>query len=74
MITFRTEKPIADSSSPSQQNLIGSKVKSKEHCDNTSEVMKLQVGDKVLLSDENERQGISCKLSAQWIGPYTIRD
>ena len=35
---------------------------------------KLQVGDKVLLFDETVRRGRSRKLSAQWIGPYTITE
>jgi len=34
----------------------------------------LQVGDKVLLFDETVRRGRSRKLSAQWIGPYTIME
>jgi len=34
--------------------------------------MKLQVGDKVLLFYATVRRARSRKLSAQWIGPYTI--
>ena len=55
-------------------NLITSKSKSKEHYDKTSGHMKLQVGYKVLLFDETVRQGRSRKLSAQWIGLYTITE
>ena len=55
-------------------NLIASKGKSKEHYDKTSGEMKLQVGDKVLLLDETVRRDRSRKLSAQWIGPYTITE
>ena len=51
------------------KNLIACKGKSKEHYDKTSGEMKLQVGDKVLL-----RRGRSLKLSAQWIGPYTVTE
>jgi hypothetical protein len=36
--------------------------------------MKLQLGDKVLLFDETVRRGRSRKLSAQWIGPYTLTE
>ena len=32
----------------------------------------MEVGDKVLLFDETVRRGRSRKLSAQWIGLYTI--
>jgi len=56
------------------RNLIASKGKSKEHYDKTSGETKLQVGDKVLLFDETVRRGRSRKLSAQWIGPYTITE
>jgi len=54
--------------------LIASKSKSKENYGKTSGEMKLQVGDKVLLFDETVLQGRSHKLSAQWIGPYTITE
>jgi hypothetical protein len=56
------------------QNLIACKGKSKEHYDKTSGEMQLQVGYKVLLFDEIVRRGRSRKLSAQWIGPYTIME
>jgi hypothetical protein len=56
------------------KNLIGSKGESKKRCDKTSGVMKLQVGDKVLLFDETVRRDRSRKLSAQWIGPYIITE
>jgi hypothetical protein len=56
------------------RNLIASKSKSKEHYDKTSGEVKLQVGDKVLLFDETVRRGRSRKLSAQWIGPYTLTE
>jgi len=57
-----------------QKNLIASKSKSKENYDKTSGEMKLQIGDKVLLFDETVRRGRSRKLSAQWIGLYTITE
>ena len=56
------------------KNLIVSKGKSKNHCDETARPLKLQVGDKVLLFDETVRRGRSRKLSAHWIGPYTITE
>jgi len=56
------------------KNLIACKGKSKEHYDKTSGKMKRQVGDKILLFDETVRRGRSRKLSAQWIGPYTITE
>jgi len=53
---------------------IACKGKRKEHYDKTSGEMKWQVGDKVLLFDETVRRGRSRKLSAQWIGPYTVTE
>ena len=35
---------------------------------------KLQVGDKGLLFDVTVRRGRARKLSAQWLGPYTITE
>jgi len=55
-------------------NLIESKGKGKDHYDNTAGQTKLQVGGKVLLFDETERHGRSRKLSAQWLGLYTITE
>ena len=55
------------------QSLIKSKEKSKEYYDQNAEQSKFKTGDiKVLLFDETVRRGRSRKLSAQWIGPYTI--
>jgi cobyrinic acid a,c-diamide synthase len=56
------------------KNLIESKGKSKEHYDKTAGQTKLQVGDKVLLFDETVCRGRSHKLSAQWLGLYTITE
>ena len=56
------------------QNLIGCKEKSKVHYDQTTGTTNLQVGDEVLLFDETVRRGRSRKLSAQWLGPYTITE
>jgi len=56
------------------KKLIESKDKSKEYYDKRAKPTKLQVGDKVLLFDETVRRGRSRKLSAQWIGPYTITE
>ena len=54
------------------QSLIKNKEKSKEYYDKTAEQIKFKIGDKVLLFDETVRRGTSRKLSAPWIGPYTI--
>ena len=54
------------------KNLIASKVQSKDYYDKGTEVMKIEVGDKVLLYDETVRRGRSRKLSSQWIGPYEV--
>jgi len=56
------------------KNLIESKGKSKEHYDKTAGQSKLQVGNKVLLFDETVRRSTSRKLSAQWLGRYTITE
>ena len=56
------------------KNLIVSKSNSKEHYHKTSGAMQLRVGDKVLLFDETVCRARSRKLSAQWIGPYTITE
>jgi len=56
-----------------RKNLIANNSKSKKHYETTSGEMNLQVGDKVLLFDETVRRGRSRKLSAQCIGPYTMR-
>jgi hypothetical protein len=54
------------------KNLIASKVQSKDYYDKGTEVMKIEVGDKVLLYDEAVRWGRSLKFSSQWIGPYEV--
>jgi hypothetical protein len=41
----------------SKENLIASKVRSKDYYDKGTEVMKIEVGHKVLLSDETVRRG-----------------
>jgi hypothetical protein len=56
------------------KNLIESKGKSKDHYDKPAGQTKPQVGDKALLFDETVRRGRSRKLSAQWVGPYTITE
>ena len=56
------------------KSLTASKSNSKENYDMMSGEIKLQVGDKVLLFDETVRRVRSRKLSAQWIGLYTIRE
>jgi len=56
------------------KGLIESKGKSKAYYDKTTGQSKLEVGDKVLLFDETVPRGRSRKLSAQWVGPYTITE
>ena len=53
-------------------NLIASKVRSKDYYDKGTEVMKNEVGEKVLLYGGTVRQGRYRKLSSQWIGPYIV--
>ena len=55
-----------------KQNLIASKVRNKDYYDKGTEVMKTEVGHKVLLYDETVRRGRSRNLSSQWIGPYYV--
>jgi hypothetical protein len=47
--------------------LIASKVRSKDYYDKGTEVMKTELGDKVLLYDETVRR---CRSRKLWIGPY----
>ena len=54
-----------------KKKLIGSKVLSKDYHKGT-EVMKIEVGEKVLLYNETVRWGGSRKLSFQWIGTYEV--
>jgi hypothetical protein len=55
-----------------RENLINSKMKSKEQYDKHSISPSVRVGDKVLLYDETVRRGRSRKLSSQWLGPYEV--
>jgi len=55
-----------------KKNLIASMVQSKDYYDKGTEVMKIEVGDKVLLYDKTVQRGRSQKLSSQWIGPYKV--
>jgi hypothetical protein len=55
-----------------KKNLIASKVRSKDYYGKGTEMMKIEVGDKVLLYNETVRRDRSRKLSSQWIGPYEV--
>jgi hypothetical protein len=55
-----------------KKNLIARKVRSRDYYDKGTEVMKIEVGDKVLLYVETVQWGRSRKLSSQWIGPYEV--
>ena len=57
-----------------RKRLLESKATSKEQHDRNVRLTKFQVGSKVVLFDETVRRGRSRKLSAQWIGPYTIAE
>ena len=55
-----------------RDRLVESKTISKLDYDTKTVQIAVKVGDRVLLFDESVRRGRSKKLSAQWIGPYTI--
>jgi hypothetical protein len=55
-----------------KENLLKCKNISKNNYDKNSYTRIFEIGDKVLLYDESVRRGRSKKLSALWIGPYTI--
>jgi len=55
-----------------RDRLIESKTRSKRDYDRKIVQIAVKVGDKVLLFDESVRRGRSKKLSAHWIGPYTV--
>jgi len=63
---------LTDSSPCSKKNLRASQVRSKDYYDKGTEVIKIEVGGKVLLYDETIRWGRSQKLSSQWIGQYEV--
>ena len=54
--------------------LIESTGRSKDHYDKTTGQMKLQVRYKVLHFDETACRGRSRKLSARWVGTYSITE
>jgi hypothetical protein len=54
--------------------LLPNKFRSKCYYDRGTDVMKSEVGDKVLLFDKTVRQGRSRKLSSQWIGTYEVTE
>ena len=53
---------------------LRARIKEKSTMTKKAKPTKLQVGHKVLLFDETVRRSRSRKLSAQWIGPYTITE
>jgi hypothetical protein len=55
-----------------REKLVESKIRSKRDYDRKTVQIAVKEGDKVLLFDESVRRGRSKKLSAQWIGPYTV--
>ena len=55
-----------------RNRLIEIKTRSKIDYDRKIVHIAVKVRDKVLLFDESIRRGRSKKLSAQWLGPYTV--
>ena len=55
-----------------RQKLISNKEKSKAYYEKDTEEREIQVGQSVLLFDENLRRGRSKKLSPQYIAPYEV--
>jgi hypothetical protein len=57
-----------------KDKLLANKFRSKGCYDKRTDMMKIEVGDKVLLFDEIVRQVRSRKLSSQWIGPSEVME
>lgn len=55
-----------------KDKLLANKVRSKDYYDKGTDVMKTEMGDKVLIFDETVRQGRSRKLSSQRIVPLEV--
>ena len=55
-----------------RQRLLSGKERSKQYYDRGSDIPDIQVGQKVLISDETVRRGRSKKLSPQYLGPYEV--
>jgi hypothetical protein len=68
--TFELRKKLQESSSLARENLIINKEKSKETYDKNQYDININVGDKVLLKDHNQKG----KLNPKWKGPYTVTD
>jgi hypothetical protein len=54
-----------------RERLITATYKSKEYYKRAEE-LQIEVGDKVLLYDENVQRGRSKKFCSQWLGPYEV--
>ena len=55
-----------------RQRLLSGKEMSKQYYDRGSDLPDIQVGQKVLISDETVLWGRSRKLSPQYLGPYEV--
>lgn len=55
-----------------RKNLLSSKEKSKEYYDKNIKQLKLKVGDKVLLRNEEKKAGKTKKLQSLYKGPYEV--
>jgi hypothetical protein len=55
-----------------RDRLLESKTRSKLDYDGKIVQIAVKVEDRVLIFDESVRKGRSRKLSAQWIGPFTV--
>lgn len=68
--TFELRKKLQESSLLARENLITNKTKSKTSYDKKQHEIIINVGDKVLLKNHNQKG----KLSSKWKGPYSVTD
>lgn len=66
--TFELRRKLQESSLVARENLITSKTRSKKSYDKDQHEIVINVGDKVLLKDHNQKG----KLSPKWKGPYPV--
>lgn len=55
-----------------KENIIISKTRSKMQYDKSANAVDFNVGDKILLRDEQCKRGLSKKLCSIWLGPYIV--
>ena len=54
------------------QQLRDGQVKSKQHYDQSSEELEMQVGEKVMMYDPATKTGKCFKLKKRWKGPFLV--